>query len=150
MPQALTDEIAVTCFYVFRAWFGPPPAEFRSELLDGRVRVRVCTQLGVKPPRPVVLEHTEAALRWLLVAGHVTRACDLAEASGVVVDDLLPVRLGLPPFIVATAIAERKRRTHRSPARSRGEQVRLLLQLAQAASESNTLILPEDIRAVCG
>lgn len=145
----LTEETALACFTVFRAWFGPPPAEYRGDLLDGRVRVQVCAALGVCPPNAVRLATVEEALRWLLVAGHTNRAYELAEASDIPVDELLHVRLGLPVFLVTPAIVVRKRRAPRRPAPSHVAQVKFLLRLANSAAQANRYLDPHEIIEAC-
>jgi hypothetical protein len=140
----LTDETALLAFSVFQAWFGPPPAEFRGELIDGRIRVRVCAAVGARSMSARVLETPEAAVRWLLVAGHIDRAHALCAASAIPVDDLLAVRLGLPPYAVAPVRVAGRRRTHRRD-KSRGVQCRVFLELARSAVEQNRVVFPEEI-----
>ncbi len=148
VPLRLTEETATLAFTVFRAWFGPPPAEFLGALIDGRIRVHVCEALGARAPKRTVLDSPESAVRWLLVAGHVRRAHDLATASGMAVDDLLCVRLGLPAYAVAPVQAEARLHRHVRRAYSGGQQCRDLLALAKAAEEANRFVSPEEIYAM--
>ncbi len=141
----LTEETTLLAFTVFGGWFGPPPAQYESTLVDGRIRSQVCSALGARAPKAKTLRTPEEVVRWLLVAGHVHRAHEFCGRFGFEVDDLLAVRVGLPEYVVAALHVEQKRtRSHRRPDRGRS-QWRRAVALARTALEENRLILPEEL-----
>jgi hypothetical protein len=150
MPARLTEEQALLCFHVYGGWFGPPPVLFRAELFDGRIRWRVGLGMGLRLPEPIDLANAELALRWLVVAQHYDRACDLAMSEGMVVDDLLPLRLCLPPFAVAPLLPAHKRRNkqRKKKAESRSVQLSQVLRLAERARQSHCVLDPEEVLSV--
>jgi hypothetical protein len=120
---------------------------FGSQMLDGRIRWQVGGAFGISLPKAVEIETVDGALRWLLVAQHYDRALDLASDADIIVDDLLPLRLGLPPFVVAPVFPRRRKRF---PPRKRNQRCRFndlsdIVRMAESAREQHRVLDPIEV-----
>lgn len=148
----LSEETCRLCFLHYGGWFGPPPATFNGSALDGRIRLHTLSELGWPSdvvPSTVALDSARAAIRWCVIAEHYERALDLCAEYSLDVDSLLPVALGIPPFVVAPLLALTKRRRRSAKRHKRKvwhvHESNKLMALAKSARESHRLLTPEEV-----